>query len=111
MQNMSILLFKKELKNNGEIMRYVNLVTRSHYKQNDRKKMSMDVFRKEISGAYTYGQMEMAIELINRSSDLTRDEIIGELQLIVKDSYHKCKKEFGLIKCPTLELEDIVYET
>jgi len=91
-------------------MNYISSIIRLHYSQNDRKKMSADVFRKEIIGAYNYAQLQYATELIQRSEGMTRDEIIGELQITVKDAYHKCKKEFSLIKLPNLELEDIVHE-
>lgn len=89
-------------------MNYVSNIVRLHYKQHDRKKFSLDVFRKEIAGAYEYGKLESTIELVKRSEGLTRDELIGEMHILIKDTYHKCRKEFGLLKIPMLELEDIL---
>lgn len=89
-------------------MTYIGSIVNMHFKTGDRKKMTRDVFRKEISGAYDLGAMDFIDEFIRdiKDQELTKDEIIGELEKISLERYEKSKKTFGLFKLPKYTVDD-----
>jgi hypothetical protein len=89
-------------------MTYIGSIVNMHFKNGDRKKFTKELFRKEISGAYDLGAMDFIDEFIREIKDqeLTKDEIIGELEKIALERYEKSKKTFGLFKLPRFTVDD-----
>jgi hypothetical protein len=80
-----------------------------HFKTCDRKKISRDVFRKEISGAYDMGALDFIDGFLKefKNQEITKDELIGELEKISLERYEKSKKTFGLFKLPKFTVDDL----
>jgi len=87
-------------------MSYPHKITSLHFKQGDRKKISKDLFFKEISGAYAMGAMNLIDEIVAKykNDTLTKDELIGELEILTIQKYDQCKKNFGLFKLPRVTI-------
>lgn len=92
-------------------MNYISSIIRLHYGTCDRKKMSKDVFSKELNGCFHYAQLEAYQLLINKFIEgYSADEIIGELQKLLGEKYKDCNKIFGLYKMPSFDIDRIIKE-
>jgi len=90
-----------------ELLSYATVTTRLFYPQGDRRKFNKNYFEKEIKAAGFNGVLNVCQHLLNNHTDNPYenvDVLIGDIQLLLVDSYDYTKKTLKLnIKNFTLD--------
>lgn len=90
----------------ANIAEYKEVLNRIYYLQGDTRKMRQDIFQKEITAACHYGAV-CALQNLLLNEDFSHEELIGEAQLKMLESYGVVK-DILKIRIPKIEVEDIL---
>lgn len=87
---------------------YVSTLKRIYFKQDNPRKFNQKDFMREIRGAYVYSLLGFCQSLLIdiKSGKITSDELHGELQIKLKESYDAYTKEFSLRKLPKINFDE-----
>lgn len=95
------------MKVNNSINDYITALMEIYYKQGDVKKFNHKVFKREVLGACHYGVVVSLCEILKESDNLSKDELIGEMQIALTESYNLIKAKLN-INIPEIKIEDIL---
>jgi hypothetical protein len=88
------------------ISEYRNSIKRMFFSQGDRRKFDEENFSAQIEAAAHYGAV-CALQNLLLEKDLTADELRGEAQIKMLESYDKVKKILA-IRLPKIQLGDLL---
>lgn len=90
----------------ANILEYRDVVNRLYFPQGDVKKFNRQKFEKEIISAAHYGAV-CALQNLLLNEDFSHEELIGEAQLKMLESY-AVVKDILKIRLPKIEVEDVL---
>lgn len=92
------------------ISNYTQGVTRIHFGDAEKKQVKRDKIYKELLNACRYGKVDVLQLILERNKAglySTKDELVGDLQIELKDNYDRMRKSFKM-RVPNLTIENLI---